>query len=463
MKTKNHLPLALCLLTFLCSCNKDELPSNEPDESSIQDLSFRNYNNGMIKSYNSETLISWNILLGSIVDEKMPPPPEAKIYAMVTIAMHDALNNVVPKYETYALDNTMVDASYVSKKNIQALADAAISQAARDVLVAMFPASATSADALLSDIYLSIEDEESKTKGMEIGKAAAAAILEKRQSDFPFIFTAYSAPDNEPGTYQADYPPYMFPNPPIWPANAVYTVNLGDLTPFGIKSSDQFLAGSPYTVDTQEYTDDYNEVKSLGCSNCPERTNEQTEIRDFWFEHTSSSINRIARDLIMREDLNGWQAARLIALLEMSQMDSYIASFEEKDFFKYWAPITAIRRGDSDGNSETVGDPGWATLRPTPPVYEFPSTMSYASAASAEILRLFFGTDDYSFTVSSPYYVPGVERTMKSFSQISHETGLSRIFLGHHFRHSVDAGESNGIELGNYIFENNLRELKKLK
>lgn len=462
MKTRIHFTLALGVLSLLFSCAKDEL---EVEDSSATDLSFKNYNNGMIKSYGSETLLKWNELLGSNIDEKMPPPPETKIYSMVTIAMHDALNNVVPKYETYALDNSMVDASDVSKKNIYALADAAVSQAARDVLVALYAPSTTSADALLAEILSSIPDEESKAKGIEIGKAAAAAILQKRQSDFPFVFSAYIAASNEPGVYQADYAPYAFPNPPIWPANAVFAVNLGDLTPFGINSSDQFLEGSPYPVNSLEYTKDYNEVKSLGCVNCPDRTAEQTEIRDFWFEHTSSSVNRIARTLIVKEELNGWEAARLIALIEMSQMDAFIASFEEKDQFKFWTPITAIRRGDDDGNTATTGDPGWSTImtRPTPPVYEFPSTMSYAAAASAEIFRLFFGTDNYTFTVTSPYYLPGVERTMHSFSQISEENGLSRIYLGHNFRHAIDVGEDHGIELGKYIFENNFRELKKIK
>lgn len=461
MKTKIHFTLALFVLTFLSSCSKDEILIDE--DLDAQDLIHHTFNNGMIKSYGGETILKWNELLGANIDEKMPPPPETKIYAMVTIAMHDALNNVVPKYETYALDNLSVDASDVSKMNIHALADAAISQAARDVMVAMFALSTTSADALLNEILSSIQDEDSRAKGIEIGKAAASAILEKRQNDFPFLFTAYTAVSNEPGVYQADYPPYMVPNPPIWPANAMYAVNLGDLTPFGIESSDQFIEDHPYTVNSQDYTEDYKEVKSLGCINCPERTAEQTEIRDFWFEHTSSSINRIARTLIVKEELNGWEAARLIALLEMSQMDSFIASFEEKATFKYWAPITAIGRGDTDGNTETTGETGWTTLRPTPPVYEFPSTMSYATAASAEIFRLFFGTDHYKITVTSPYYLPGVERTMNSFSQISYENGLSRIYLGHNFRHSIEVGESHGIELGKYVFENNLRELKRIK
>lgn len=463
MKTKFHLPLIFCVIALICSCSKDELPTNVIDESSIsKDLSFRNYNNGMIKSYGNETILRWNELLGASIDEKLPVPLEAKIYSMVTISMHDALNNVVPVYETYALDNSSVDARDISKKNITSIADAAVSQAARDVMATLFSPSSIAADALLNEILSSITDEVSKAEGIEIGKQAAIAMLQKRQEDIPFVFSTYTPASNDPGVYQANFPPYISPNPPIWPANAVYTANLGDLAPFGILSSNQFMTEAPFSIDSPEYARDYNEVKSVGCAGCTGRTPEQAVIGEFWVENIASSINRIARTLILQEDLNGWESARLIALLEMGVMDSFIASFREKSEFVFWAPITAIRAGDTDGNPETAGDPIWNPVRNTPPVFEFPSTQAYGSGAASEIFRLFFKGDEANFITTS-YYLPGVEREFSSFSDFSTELSQGRIFLGHHFRHSVVVGESNGIELGRYIFENNFRELKKIK
>lgn len=464
MKTKFHLPLALIVLTFLFSCSKDELPPHVLDESStVKELSLKTYNNGMIKSYGNETIIKWNELLGAAIDEKLPIPLEVKIYAMVTISMHDALNNVVPVYETYALNNSSVDASAISKANSTQIADAAVSKAARDVMVTLYPRSLIAADNLLNEVLSSISDEVFKTKGVEIGKQAAIAMLQKRQGDFPFLFTAYTPSSNMPGVYQANFPPYMFPNLPIWPANAVYVPNLGDLAPFGIASSDQFMNETPYSIGSQEYAVDYNEVKSLGCAGCTARTPEQTEIALFGVENMASSINRLARTLIIQYELNGWESARLIALLEMGVMDSFIASFKEKSEFTFWAPITAIKAGATDGNPETTGDPTWISMRTTPPVFEFPSTQAYGSGAASEVFRLFFKTDEANFMTSSPYYLPGVERTFSSFSDFSRELAESRIFLGHHFRHSNVVGELHGIELGRYIFENNFRELKKIK
>ena len=391
MKTISNFFTAALIFTLLFSACQNEDLESDPNLIESKNLQFgKTFNNGMIKSYSNETVIKWNDLIGSYIDEKMPQPAEAKIYVMVTLAMHDALNNVVPKYETYALDNTLVDASDVSKKNIHAIADAAVSQAARDIFVKLFPNGASGSDNLLNSILSQIDDSESKAKGILIGKQAAIAMLQKRQSDFPLVFSTFTGTSVEPGDFRSDFMPWVLPNPPVWPANAVYAPDLGDLSPFGIISGDQFRNEGLYPINSQEYSKDYDEVKSLGCTTCPDRTPEQTEIGTFWVENTASAMNRIAKTLIIQDNLNGWEAARLIALVEISQMDAFIASFEGKRHFNHWRPITAVRKGDSDGNTETLGDLSWTPTHTTPPTPEFPSTHAYCGGAAAEILKLYF-------------------------------------------------------------------------
>ena len=465
MKTTLKFWGVLILIFSLASCELDEIETTDPESPIAADAkAVKNYNNGMIKSYSHETVLEWNEFLGEFIDEAMPQPAEAKIYAMVTLAMHDALNNVVPIYETYALDNLEVDASDISKKNIQGIADAAVSQAARDMMAQLFPPSTTAADSLLTSTLSEIEDSDQKARGVAIGSAAATAVLEKRQQDFPFGFTAHVG-GTAPGEYQSNFAPWMSasPNPPFWPANAVYAPNLGNLTPFGIESGDQFREEAPFALDTEEYLEDYNEVKALGCTSCPLRTDEQTEIGAFWVENTASSMNRLARQLIVKNGLNGWEAARLIGLIQMSQMDAFIASFEGKAYFNFWRPITAIRGGDADGIEATAGDISWTPTFTTPPTPDFPSTHAYNGGAAAAVFASYFKSDLVDITVSSPYYLPGVERHLNSFSQMAHENAVSRIYIGYHFRRAVEVGKTQGLELGEYVFQNNLRELKKLK
>ena len=462
MKTTLTIFGGLIFLFSLGSCEVDEIEYVDLDSSNPADLhAVKNFNNGMINSYSNDAVIRWNELLSQSIDYRMPQPLEAKIYAMVTLTIHDALNNVVPKYETYSLDNLDVDAGDISKKNIHSIADAAVSQAARDILVQLYPPSTAAADALLSTMLAGIEDSELKSRGIEIGKAASAAMLAKRQNDFPLAFAAHSG-GTAPGEYQSNFMPWMVANPPVWPANAVYAPNLGQLIPFGIMSGDQFRDEAPYPLSSSEYLADYNETKSLGCDNCPLRTEEQTEIGAFWIENTSSSMNRLARTLIVDRKLDGWEAARLIGLVQMSQIDAYIASFEGKAYYNFWRPVTAIRAGDIDGVDATIGDASWATSFNTPPTPEFPSTHAYNGGAAASVFKSFFNSDQVNLNFISPYALPGVERHVKTFTQMSYETAISRIYIGYHFRHAVEVGERQGKELGKYVFENNLRELKKI-
>ncbi|MUP44679.1 hypothetical protein E0K83_02840 [Gramella sp. BOM4] len=450
------------VLISLFSCEKDSL-GPEGSDLLVANSRGQNFNNGMINSYSNEVVLQWNELLSQYLDQQLPQPFEVKIYAMVTLAMHDGLNNVVPKYETYALDNSGVDFSGITKKNIHSIADAAVSQAARDMIVQIYPAAATAAEAQLNTILSAIEDSELKDRGIEIGKNAAAAMLAARSGDISFGFSSYTG-GSDPGDYQATYPPYVFPNPPIWPANAVFGANLGDLNPFGILSSDQFLDEAPHAVSSDEYLAEYNEVKELGCNNCPLRTPDQTQISIFWRETSSSAMNRLARMLVQDRKLDGWESARLIGLIQMSVMDSYIASFEEKFQYAFWRPITAIRNGDSDGNDLTLGDPGWtpSTPSPTPPNPSFPSTTAYSGGAVAEILKAFFHSDVANIDFTSPYYVAGVERHFDTFSDLATESSSFGIYAGYDFRQDGEVGERHGRELGKYIFENNLREIKKI-
>jgi hypothetical protein len=452
MKTLGKILGGLMLLISLGSCEKDEFDSFNPKENP-------NFNNGMINSYSHDVVIQWNELLSQSIDNRMPQPAEVKLYAMVTLAMHDALNNVVPKYETYALNSFNVDASNISKKNIHDIADAAVSQAARDMLVKVYPPATAAADALLSELLSGIEESDLKTRGINLGQEAAAAVLAKRASDFPLAFATHVG-GNAPGQHQSNYAPWKNATA-VWPANAVYAPNLGSLTPFGIKAGNQFRDEAPYPLNSEEYLADYNEVKSLGCTNCPSRTEDYTQIGAFWVENTSSSMNRLARALIVQRKLDGWEAARLIGLIQMSQIDAYIASFDGKYHYNFWRPNTAIWAGDSDGVEATVGDADWTPTFIMPPTPEFPSTHAYSGGAAAAVFKAYFKSDQTNLTLTSPYYLAGIEREYSTFTQMAYDNAISRIYIGYHFRHAVEVGLRQGRELGNYVFENNLRELKK--
>lgn len=446
------LETALILGVAISSCSKDD--SNPGSESSDLKISY----NGLIKPSDNSVLLVWNDAVSLAVDNKMPPPPEARIYAMVMLSMHDALNNVVPVYETYALDNFGVSTLGLTRQNVQGLADAAVSKAAHDVLTALVPATVPSAGELLESCLAQIADSDLKTRAIDAGARAAAAILHKRQPDLPLKFQSYPQ-GTESGQYRS---PGNFVNPgPNWPANAAYSPDLGQLEPFGVLSSDQFRAEPPYALGSPEYAADYNEVKLLGGNSSTARTQEEAEMGVFFLDNVASSVNRVMRILTDRNNFNCWETARLLALVHMAQFDAVQSSFEGKYFYNRWRPETAVRLGATDGNNETEGDAGWSILsaaRSTPPTPTYPSTHAEAAGAVAEMLKLCFKRDHVSFTIGS-YALPGVERSFKSFSQFASECSLSRIYIGYHFRNDVVQGEKMGRELARFVFSNNLRPL----
>ena len=455
MKTHFKLIVALIVIVTIGACESDDIEPAEGQNG--KNFLKKIYYENVIKSYEPEIALKWDEALGLAVDNKMGQSAQARIYAMVTLAMHDALNNIIPKYETYALPYNHLNAEGISKENISEIADAAVSQSAHDVLVALFPASSVNADNLLATCLSEIEDSPLKEKGIAIGKEAASAMLMRRKNDPAFGFVTYSH-GTEPGVHQANYLPYAVANPPVWPANAAH-IPLDGFAPFGIVSGNQFRPNAPYAINSPEYAADYNEVKKLGCTACPDRTPEQTEIGAFWKENPSGLVNRLARALAMTEKLNGWETARLQALIHMAQFDANIASFESKYFYHYWLPVTAIRAGDNDGNDNTQGDATWTPKFGPPPTPDHVSTPASALGSSGEVFKRFFGKDNISFTLTNPFDTPGVERSYTSFSTASHEAALARIYIGSHFRNSCIEGEKQGRKIGKYVFENNLQEI----
>ncbi len=416
---------------IITSCNKNNNPAQDPTENKTPDM-----------------VLKWNEAGAQAVTNmgSLPPMVESRMYAIINLAMHDALNNIVLKYQPYTLKNTLTK---------DADADAAVAQAAHDAIVSLMPPQKTFADSLLTVSLAGITTGAGKDQGIILGKAAAKAIIDLRTNDGAQAAQFPYTQGTLPGQYRST-PPFDAG------ANMGYVAlpGWGKVKPFGLSSAAQFRPEPPYKLNSPEYTTDYNEIKKLGCMNCPDRTADQTQIGLFWLENVPHSWNRIARTLIVQNHLPAWKAARLFALLQMAEADANIGCFDAKFFYAFWRPITAVRLGDNDDNPNTIGDPAWNILAPpTPPVPDYSSNHSTDGGAAAEVIKNFFGKDDISFSTTSSS-LPGITRNFINLSQAARETSLSRIYVGYHFRHAVLIGEDQGRKTGKYIFDNYLKEIK---
>jgi hypothetical protein len=387
---------------------------------------------------------------------------ESRVYAMTHAAIHDALNAIDRRYGPYALNAPVTPG---------ASPEAAVATAAHHVLVNQFNQliayGFAPQQALLDAAYDSslgaIPSGPAKTAGILVGETAAAAILSLRVNDGwdQQVVQDFAYPQGTaPGEYR--FTP---------PADFVFLPNWGKLPPFVLSRADQYRPSPPYPVDSKRYTEDYYEIKNLGGNGVTTpsaRTPDQTQIAIFWYESSPLGWNRIARTVSASSGLGLWENARLFALLNFVSADGYIANFDSKYYYNYWRPITAIRLGDTDGNPDTTGDPGWTPLLDTPPVPDYASGHSVQGGAMSEILRLFFGTDNISFSTCSTTLPPGstcndaspVTRSFTSFSQAAAENGLSRILVGIHFRKAVTEGIKHGGKIAQHTIVHYLRPLR---
>lgn len=389
----------------------------------------------------NQVIIDWNIYTQD-ASGTHSPPRRARTFAMVSIAVHDALNGIENKYARYASSASDPFASPV----------AAAAQAAHDVLVSLFPAQQASLDARLETSLGAIHDQDALARGVALGQAAAADLLALRVNDGSNVVSPYTS-TFLPGRWRPTPPAFASALEPGW----------GNVTPFGMSSGSQFRSGAPYALDSAEYTADWVELRDYGSATSSVRSADETSFAHFWYEPSAVTWNRLARTALALRHKNIWKCARLFALMNMAMADGYIASFDSKYIFDNWRPITAIREADSDGNPDTIPDPAWSPLRATPPIPDQTSGHAVAGFASRAALVEVFGEDvGQPITMTSTTAVPaGSTRSWDSFTQAAHENAESRIKVGIHFRKACDDGETQGRAVGDWIVANYFGEVNE--
>lgn len=374
-----------------------------------------------------------------------PPMLESRMHAMTSIAIHNLINTLQPKYDRYQFSAGPHDINGI-------IPNAAIAAAAYTVYVHEMPAQKNFLDSLYQIEIETIGDVPEKAKSVDLGILIAKSILRERSKDKADQSVYPVEEGSQPGAYRFT-PPFgsaPFNTPPY--KGLLALPGWGQVQPFVLKSGRQFRPEmGPYPTDDPRYTEDYNEIKEKGCEHCPARTPDQTELAKFWVESSCLGWNRIAILLSKQKELAAPELSRLLMLLHIAIADSYIACMESKMHFYYWRPVTAIHSGAVDDNPLTTGNSDWKELGyPTPPVPDYPSAHASAGGAAAEVLRTFFHSDTIPFTTTSTS-LPGITRTFNSLSLASLENALSRIYIGYHFRHAAIQGELQGIEVGKYV------------
>ncbi|HEX9095652.1 MAG TPA: vanadium-dependent haloperoxidase, partial [Candidatus Dormibacteraeota bacterium] len=387
-----------------------------------------------------QVVLDWNV---NAVKAVLGPPAkgnaEGLVYtAYAQAAVYDAVTKIAGRYVPY--HNFDADTAGAS-------INAAVVAAAYNTLVHYLgdPGLALKQK---YDASLALLPDAGKSAGIAVGKAAADDIIAFRTGDGrnATITTPY-------GQCVTACPAGLWTFAPPPSAQSAATPWLGFMRPFMLTSPSQFRPGPPPSLSSDAYADEFNEVKAVGALNSTVRTPEQTAVAYFWIANVYNQYNKAFRDLITAHHMDLVDAARALAMANLVGADSAIACWDSKYFYQFWRPTMAIRNADIDGNPETIADPTWTPLLTTPNHPDYLSGHGCVTGAEAEVFAAVLSTKRISVDI------PGAENGLNTLTtsrhyatvkQLLQEIVNARVWVGFHFRGSVEAGVTLGQQVSHW-------------
>jgi hypothetical protein len=372
-----------------------------------------------------DPIAEWSAVASSVAAASGMSPLRTPItLAILHLAMYDAVTAIAGDRQSYAVNPRVPG---------RASAYAAAVEAGYRVLLVELPSQHARLQITYEQLLAGEPDGMARRIGVKVGAAVARRLLALRANDGRNDVITY-VPGSGPGVW--------VPTPPgFLPATSAF---LARVAPFTMTSPSQFRPSGPPRLRSRRWTADYNEVKALGAKDASARTAEQTATALFWQPLAGTvwpaTIRRVAREQLL--DLTS--SARFQAVAFAAFADALIACWDAKFHFNFWRPVTAIRQGDTDGNSRTEADPVWEPLADTPNFPEYPSGHTCATAAVAHTIEDFFQYDVY---IPARNVVTGEERFYRRATDVVDEVVEARMLLGIHFR----SGDEDGADIGRKI------------
>jgi membrane-associated phospholipid phosphatase len=338
---------------------------------------------------------------------------------------------------------------FAMKASRHASIAAATASAAHDTLVALYPTQQGNLDSLYTSYMSQIPNGSDKLAGVTTGQKAAAEILARRANDGSSIVVAYT-PGTDPGDWQPTPPAFAPAMDPGW----------GKVTPFLLRTGNQFRPGPPPALTSETYTRDFEEMVGVGAAASVTRTPDQTTTALFWAPTGTQMWNQVVQQLAIAHGLNATQTARAFAALALVGADAFIGSWDAKYTYNWWRPVTAIRNADVDGNPQTAADPAWTPLLNTPPFPEYTSGHATYAGAAETVLTSIFGSSPGSFQIASAA-TPSVIHHYTSFAVVAIEVSNARVWAGIHWRTSCIIGRAQGQQIAGFDLHQGLQPSRK--
>lgn len=447
-----------------------------------------------------KAVAGWTRTALQAVRSVKPGPPMA---ARSLAVLHTCMYNAWTAFDDTARATHGQTLKLAASERSAAGKTAALCQAAYTALVDQFPSQKA-----LFDAYLASLGYQPAAPGADAGTASGAGLaLANAELAFCHGDGANQLGELTPGgVAYADYTGYKAQNPPLATAAATALAGIpapghwqplsytdasgntvtqsylgaawGRVTPFGLDAAGQFRPGPPAAFGSAEYQAQAQRLVDVLAG----LTDEQKVIAEYWADGPGSELPPghwalIALFVSDRDQHGDDDDVKLFFALSNALADAAIACWEAKRAYDSERPITAIRylfhgqtipgfgpQGPAGGLRQIAGEtwvPYQQVTGPTPPFPEHVSGHSTFSAAAAEVLRSFTGSDNYgaSYTKAARTAliepgVPAQDVTLSwaSFSDAAAQAGVSRIYGGIHFDNANAAGQDLGRKVGAAAF-----------
>ncbi|MFL6279141.1 MAG: vanadium-dependent haloperoxidase [Vicinamibacterales bacterium] len=398
-------------------------------------------------------VLEWNqILIDTLIQGNAVNAASPRLSAIVHTAIFDAYNGIEQRYTPIFVAGTAPNGA--SRR-------AAVIAAAYTTLYALFPSRRTDLDASYAASLAALSDDEddtggqSRERGIAWGVQVANAVLAWRATDgFSSTLVAFRG-----GTAIGQWRP----TPSALASMSSQT--LAFTQPFVLASAMQFRPSAPRGLLSSTYTDDFNAVKNLGRANGSARTDDQSALAPFWDGNASVHWNQAANQMARANHLSMSKTNRLLAVLNIAMADTMFTTWSGKRNYGAtatdvtWRPVTAITLADTDSNPETIADPDWTPLIPTPAHPEYPAGHPSLNGAGATALLTCFD-DAQTFTLSTR--AGGVDlptRTYSSISQARSDGNNARVWGGMHYPSTVAISNQLGETIANYVNQHAMQPL----
>ncbi len=383
-----------------------------------------------------DAVLTWNTFTVNAVRGSTPTKvqTDGMVYmSYVQAAVYDAVTKLEGRYVPYH-DFAVTVARGASVQ-------AAVAAAARTTLDHYLPDQQATVDAEYTAYLATLTGDVSA--GVAVGEAAANDIIALRTGDGLNAATPSYGQIGPilPGQWQ------------LQPGQAVQTPWLATMRPFLLERPSQFRADPPPALTSERYAKDLNETEAYGALNSTVRSAEQKAIAYFWVGNNINQYNQTMQSIVSQHGMDLVDAAHLLAMGELVTTDAGIACFDSKFFYQFWRPITAIRNADKDGNPDTTADPAWQALLTVPGHPEYPSQHGCFTAAFSDALAAALHTKHIDVTMPGGQNGSPVLTTSQHFDNVEDvqkQVVDARVWLGFHFRNSVEQGEKLGNDVADW-------------